>query len=397
MVANTATSRKWSWWGELGGAVGDLGITIPLAYALVVANGYPAPRIFLLWGLMYVATGLFYRVPVSVQPLKAMAVIAIAQGLDPALIGTAAFVYGLLFVVLAASGLIRHVRRLFSAALVRGVQLGIGLILAFKAFDLIREPRFMVGGETMPMLLNVGIVLAALALLSWGRRLTRIPPVLMLVVLGMVAGWLVGGRPPVALVSGAPLLWTLPRFDLLLDAFLLLILPQLPLTVGNAVIAADDSCHTCWPERSGRVTVVRLAGSIGLGNLVIGLAGGFPVCHGAGGIAAHARFGGLTGRTTVILGVAFVVVALVPGGTSLLFLIPLPLLCAMLLMVSWSMVRLVATLPRPGDYLVAVTVGATGLATRNLAVALAAGWLLQFIITLVMSLTQRRPKEDSHG
>ena len=145
-MTTSARRRTWSWWGELGGAVGDLGITIPLAYALVVANGFSAPRIFFLWGLAYIATGLFYRVPVSVQPLKAMAVIAIAAGLDPATIGTAAVAYGLLFVLLAASGLITRVRRLFSAALVRGIQLGIGLMLSVKALGLVLESRFVLGG-----------------------------------------------------------------------------------------------------------------------------------------------------------------------------------------------------------------------------------------------------------
>jgi MFS superfamily sulfate permease-like transporter len=396
-MTKSARRRTWSWWGELGGAVGDLGITIPLAYALVVANGFSAPRIFFLWGLAYIATGLFYRVPVSVQPLKAMAVIAIAAGLDPATIGTAAVAYGLLFVLLAASGLITRVRRLFSAALVRGIQLGIGLMLSVKALGLVLESRFVLGGAALPTWVSGVIVLAAVLLLARGQRLTRVPPVLLLVALGMVAGWLVGVRPPADLVTGAPVLWTVPRPDLLANAFVILILPQLPLTLGNAVIAAADSCHTCWPERSGRVSVSRLAASIGLGNLVIGLAGGFPVCHGAGGITAHARFGGRTGRTTVILGAVFVIVALIPRGTSLLFLIPLPLLGAMLLMVGWGMVRLVATLPGAGERSVAVVVGGVGLATRNLAIALAVGWLVQFVILRIRAAARDRAGEAPNG
>ena len=371
--------RIWTWGGELSGAVADLGITLPLAYALVVANGYPAERIFFLWGLAYVASGLFFRLPVSIQPLKAMAVIAIAQGMDLAILGTAAWAYGVLFVVLAWSGAITHIQGWFTPALVRGIQLGIGLMLGRKAVALFLENPLMFGRDDPRPL--AGLLLGAAVILAlWlGKRIVSRPVCFVLPVAIGVGAWLGGGESLPA--AGRLLQWTPPTWSLLLDAMMLLMLPQLPLTLGNAVIAADDTCHRCWPERSDRVSVKRLAGSIGLTNIVLGLLGGFPVCHGAGGIAAHARFGGRTGRTTVILGLALVVVAIVPGGPGLLFLIPLPVLAAMLLMVSWSLIRLAADLATPHEKVVAVAVGLVGLLTRNLALALAVGWLLQFGLT----------------
>jgi len=78
---------------ELSGAVGDLGTVLPLAFALVVFNGFPAARLFLLWGLAYVATGWYFKVPISVQPLKAMAVIAITAGFSPDTLATTAVMY----------------------------------------------------------------------------------------------------------------------------------------------------------------------------------------------------------------------------------------------------------------------------------------------------------------
>ena len=381
-VAPGRTRRDWTWGGELSGALADLGITLPLAYALVVTNGYPAGRIFFLWGLAYVAAGLFYRVPVSIQPLKAMAVIAIAGSVDLATLSTAAWAYGVLFLLLAWSGAITRIRGWFSPALVRGIQLGIGLMLGLKAVMLLLENPLMFGGDDPRPL--AGMVLGAAVILAlWqGKRLVSRPVLIVLPVAIALGAWLGGDNGPLP-AAGRLVQWTPPTWSLLLNALLLLMIPQLPLTLGNAVIAADDTCHRCWPERSGRVTVTRLAGSIGLSNLVLGLLGGFPVCHGAGGIAAHARFGGRTGRTTVVLGLALVAVALVPGGAGMLFMIPLPVLAGMLLLVSWNLVRMVADLATPRERAVAVTVGLVGLLTRNLAIALATGWVLQFVLQRV--------------
>jgi len=386
---NTVDPQRsnWSWWGEMSGAVGDLGLMVPLAFALVVTNGVPAPRLAFLWGAAYVVTGLFFRVPVSIQPLKAMAVIALATGYGLDMLTTAAFAYGVLFLVLAGTGLISRLKRLFTPGLVRGVQLGIGLMLARKAVDLLMGSSFFLTAEGAGGGLVVGACALSLVVLLVGGRLIRRPLALPMLVIGTAVGWLAGVRPDPLVAAGSPLQFTMPVWHLLPNAALLLMLPQLPLTLGNAVIAADDACHLYWRDRSQRVSVKRLAASIGFSNVVIGLAGGFPVCHGAGGIAAHARFGGRTGRTTVILGGAMMAVALIPGGTSALFMIPVPILGALLLVVSWEMVRLLGKLPRRRDLSIALITGVVAFATRNLAIALAAGWVFERLQSRALSST----------
>jgi sulfate permease, SulP family len=377
---------KWTWWGEMGGAVGDLGLMVPLAFALVATNGIPAPRLAFLWGAAYVVTGLFFRVPVSIQPLKAMAVIALATGYGADMLTTAAFGYGVFFVLLAATGLVTRLKRFFTPGLVRGVQLGIGLMLARKAIDLLLESPFFLTADGSGGALVVAACALALVVLLVGGRLARRPLALPMLVMGVAAGWLAGVRPDAAVAAGSPLEFTLPVWHLLPNAALLLMLPQLPLTLGNAVIAADDACHLYWRERSRRVSVKRLAASIGLSNIVIGLAGGFPVCHGAGGIAAHARFGGRTGRATVLMGSVMIGAALIPGGTSALFMIPVPILGALLLMVSWEMIRLLGTLPLRRDLAVALTTGVVAFVSRNLAIALVAGWALERVLFRISSI-----------
>ena len=56
---------------EISGSLGDLATFLPLAVGLIAVNGVNATSIFLSAGLLYIAAGLYYGVPVPVQPLKA--------------------------------------------------------------------------------------------------------------------------------------------------------------------------------------------------------------------------------------------------------------------------------------------------------------------------------------
>jgi MFS superfamily sulfate permease-like transporter len=95
--------------------------------------------------------------------------------------------------------------------------------------------------------------------------------------------------------------------DFVLGA-LFLALPQLPLTLGNAVIATAEENNRLFPDR--RLNENTLSTSTGILNLFGSAVGGVPMCHGAGGMAGHIRFGARTGGATVILGLILLVVAL---------------------------------------------------------------------------------------
>ncbi len=372
-IANQFNWREWS------GGAGDLGTLLPLGFALIVSNGFPAERIFLLWGLVYVITGWYYRVPVSVQPLKAMAVLAIASGFTVTQLATASFLYGILFMVLALSGLIDRLQRLFSQALIRGVQVGIGLILAGKVFDLVREQGLVLGYPESSLELNtlLLIILGILLILLQFRK--RKPVVLLLLVAGAAVMWVLGIRPDAAVVHGTAWQWTWPDVSFMLSAVTLLIVPQLPLTLGNAVYAAHDACHAFWGARAERVTPRRLAFSIGLSNTLIGLLGGFPICHGAGGIGAHKQFGARTGGATMLMGAMLVLVALIPGLSTYAFFIPVPLLGAMLLFDSFRMISFLHQMTYRREQIIALLVGVVSFLTRNLMLALLLGVVVERI------------------
>ncbi|MNC91396.1 hypothetical protein D3C83_76500 [compost metagenome] len=74
---------------------------------------------------------------------------------------------------------------------------------------------------------------------------------------------------------------------------LFLALPQVPLTLGNAIIAITEENNRLFPER--RVTEEKVAVSTGIMNLLGPIVGAVPMCHGAGGMAGHVRFGARTG------------------------------------------------------------------------------------------------------
>lgn len=367
---------------EWSGAIGDLGTTLPLAFALVMINGFPAARIFLLWGLVYLVTGWYYKVPVSVQPLKAMAVIAITAGFSAQTLSSAAFFYGILFIILSMTGLIGWLQQWFSKALVRGIQLGIGLMLARKALDLIMNNAVILGAEQGGFWLVGLLTLGTGLLLFVGRFILKKPVALLIIAVSVGLALIFGTRPPVAELGQAVAEFTLPLFGEFWNILILLMIPQLPLTLGNAVYAANDACHEFWPDQSKRVSPTKLGASIGLSDALIGLLGGFPVCHGAGGIAAHARFGGKTGGTTMIIGIVFILLALIDNFSAFLFLIPVPILGTLLFFDSWAMVALMKRLEQIPQYLVAALVGGLSFITHNLALALLAGLILERFLNI---------------
>ncbi len=361
---------------EWSGAVGDLGTLLPLAFALVIFNGFGISRLFLLWGAAYIISGWYFKVPVSVQPLKAMSVIAIGLGLSTEMLAGTAFFYGLLLIILSATGAIRWLQKWFSPALVKGIQLGIGLILIHKAIQLVFDKGFLLTGNDKSLIYSFVLLIVLLPIIGLLQVRQKLPVTLILIVISIIAVSIFY-NVEIPTVKSALVNFSLPHWGIIPDALILLIIPQLPLTLGNAMFAASDASHSFWPDRASKVTPSRLGLSIGIGDSIIGLLGGFPMCHGAGGIAAHNQFGGKTGGTTIIIGSILVLFALVSPLSGFLFLIPVPLLAAMLLFDSWRMILLIKKLAVNIEIIVALIVGIISFLTRNLSIALITGLIIE--------------------
>jgi hypothetical protein len=290
---------------EWAGAFGDLGTDFPLLVGLVLACGLNGGGVLAVAGLLQIATALVYRMPMPVEPLKAMAAIAIAQKLSPGVIAGAGLSIGLMMLFLTATGLLEALARAVPKTVVRGVQCGLGLQLA----SLAAREFLPAGGAAGWMLAAVS---AAIVIVLMGNE--RVPPALLVVGLGLAYA-LATGLNPGALAGGFG--FHLPAFAPPTSAetvsgFLLLAVPQLPLSLANSVLATRQVSSDLFPDRAPSVR--KIGFTYAAMNLLAPMFGGVPSCHGSGGMAGHYAFGARTGGSVLIYGAIFLILGLFFGG-----------------------------------------------------------------------------------
>ena len=308
---------------ETAGSLGDLGTFIPIAVGMVQIVGLDAASVLVFAGLMNLVTGLVFRIPIAVQPMKAIAALAIVGAMGPAEVCVAGMTVGLAVLVLAGTGLIDRMSRFVPTVVVRGLQ----ATVAFHLFLAAGRFALWVNGKTvLRSLWGVdGLLVVAGALLAvvlFRRRLTWVT--LGLVAAGFVAAG-IGGRlftEPVVVTLWRPT-WILSNLSSLRGVWLGG-LPQLPLTLLNSVLAIAVLATQLFPERQHRTTPAKIAVSVGLMNLVSCPFGGMPLCHGSGGLAGQYRFGARSGVSMVILGTAKLLVGLFMGTMALAWLHAFP-------------------------------------------------------------------------
>lgn len=272
---------------ELSGGLGDLGTFIPLVVSLVAVCGMDGGTILLFAGLFNILTGVLFNQPIPVQPMKAIAAVAIAEGLMPGEVAAAGFAAGAIVFFLGISGLITLVERLVPRPVVRGIQLGVGLKLAVKGLALVTATGWwQLDGRIVAIVVTLFILGTA--------RLKKIPVALIIFSGGLI---LLGieQRHIFSQLSwgwGGPQL-VIPTIEQWESGILKGTLPQIPLTLLNSVIAICALSHDYFPGKG--IKVKSMASSVGLMNLVGSFFGAMPVCHGSGGLAAQYRFGARTG------------------------------------------------------------------------------------------------------
>jgi SulP family sulfate permease len=359
---------------ELAGGLGDAGLFVPLAIALVAVNGLNATAVFAGAGLVYVATALYFRVPVPVQPLKAFAAAAIALQLDAGVIAAGALLMAAAMAALAATGLAGWLGERFPVVLVRGIQASVAFLLCKAAVELAERGNW----QGLPQVTDAaslaiaGLAFLALLLLS-GRG--RVPGTLLVLGAGALAGLVVAGGPPAAGLGPEPLELSLPDGGAFATALTALVIAQLPLTFGNSVVATADAERAYFGRRAERVRPNQLAASIGGANLLSGFFSGIPICHGAGGVTAHYKLGARTAGATASVGALYLVLALGFGASlpAVLKLVLPGALAGMLLYVAVQHGLLAARLERLPERVLAAAVGLVTLATGNLAIGFGFG------------------------
>ncbi|MCX5819237.1 MAG: putative sulfate/molybdate transporter [Deltaproteobacteria bacterium] len=285
---------------EWAGAFGDVGTLIPFVVAYITIVKVEPLGLLLMFGVALMASGFYYRTPLPIQPMKAIGAAAVAGGISPAALFGSGLTTGLFWLLAGATGAIRPISKLATKPVVRGIMLGLGL-------------SFMVDGvnrmRTAPVLAGIALVVTYLLLTN-----PKIPAMFILLVIGAVSAVIMDPQLMSELAK-IHIGFKLPVFSLsamtwndLVVGTLLFTLPQIPLTLGNAVIAIVAENNELFPDR--KVTEKKIAISQGIMNLVAPIFGGVPMCHGAGGMAGHVRFGAKTGGALVILGSILVLIAL---------------------------------------------------------------------------------------
>ena len=371
---------------ELAGSLGDLGTLLPLAVGMIMLNQMNATSVMVSVGLFYILAGLYFGVPVAVQPMKVIAAYAITSEMTQLQIVSSGLWMGALVLFLGATGLIGVIQRYTPKSAVRGVQLAVGVVLLMKGLELMigHDPNLAV---QMIGPINTGLLLGAaglgLTLLLLENK--KLPAALVLIVFGIAAGLLIG-KPldREAFAWGfhlpAPMPYGWPAWDDLVWVLPIVVLPQLPMTIGNAIISNTDLTHEYFPETAGRVTNRSVSISQGLANLVSFFLGGIPMCHGAGGVAAHYRFGARTTGSNLYIGGIFLVLALVFGENivSVLRLLPLSILGVLLAFAGLQLALMIEDLRDRKSLFVALFMLGLALAF-NLAVAFIAGIALAYV------------------
>jgi sulfate permease, SulP family len=354
---------------ELAGAVADVGVLVPIAVALIVSNGLSATAVLLPAGLLYIVAALTYGLPIPVQPLKAFGAIAIAKGLGADQIAAGALLMGIVFVLLGRMHLLDFAARAFPKALIRGVQLTVGLLFLKIAWGLVLDPPKSFSEHALPA--SWAVPLAAIGVIA-ALGLRKYPVSLVLVLAGAVAMIALGGRD----AEIGPSAITVSSLDwaTIGTAFTVLVLPQLPLSFANSCLATADAARVYFGENARAVRPGRLATSFGSANLLAGAIGGMPVCHGAGGLTAHVAFGARTGGAPLVMGISLLVLAIGFGAglAALLTAFPLPILAALLATAGLLHIGLLRDLRQPWAWALALAVGIVGFQV-HLALALGGG------------------------
>lgn len=293
---------------EIAGSLGDMGTFLPLLVGMAAQNGLDFGASLFFAGLFNLVTGFIFTIPMAVQPMKAIATVAITSKLPVSQILAAGITVSLIILVLGVTGLINDLNRAIPKSVVRGLQLALGLSLLMKGLQMVTGTHTWVATDSYVTAAIAALVVLALFFSS------RVPSALVL----FAAGLLLAIWHDPAVVRLVHLDWAFPHWTPLAwgdfaRAFPRAALPQIPLTTLNSVIAVCALSVVLFPERPASPR--RVAVSVGLMNLVAGWFGGMPMCHGAGGLAGQYRFGARTNGSILFLGGAKMVIAVLFGGS----------------------------------------------------------------------------------
>ena len=369
---------------ELAGSLGDLGTFVPIAVGMVTLAGFDAGTVLVTAGLVSIATGLMFRIPMAVQPMKAVCALAIAGVLTHDQTLMAGLATGVCVLLLGVTGLIRKLEIILPRVLICGLQLAVAWQL------LISGGRLSIGlGSTSGVISppNVCSMVVVFAIMLGAYRILH--ERLEWLALGfVVGGLLLAVYADPSLTTPSPIaLWHphvhLPTLKALSGAWIGGI-PQLPLTLLNSVFAVSVLAGDLFPGNRVRTTPTKIATSVGIMNLATCVLGGMPLCHGSGGLAGQYRMGARSGLSVIMLGTVKLVFGLCFGALALRWMkgFPPAILGLFLMMAGFSLADASRYKSIPGALLMAAIMLMAQWLTGSLALGFVVGCMVYWLMAI---------------
>ncbi|MFB6184888.1 MAG: putative sulfate/molybdate transporter [Haloarculaceae archaeon] len=304
--------------GEVTGAFGDSVTVLPIVVAATALTSLSLSHVLLGFAVFQIVWGVYYGLPVSVEPMKALAALVVAGSLSAAGLVAAGLLAGVVLLAVGTFDLLDRVESYLSAPVIRGVQLAVGLALVQTGVGLAVEN-----------LVLAGVAVAVVAVLALADRYRESALVVLLLgaVVALARTGLTPQVPAFSLVS-------LPPLSGLPVDVLQATVGQLAMTVGNAAVATSLLLSDYF---DADVSPDELARSMGLMNLLAVPLGAMPMCHGSGGVAGKYSFGARTAGSNLVLGVTYAVLAVVAAGVVAAF--PVAVLGVVLVLVGVQLGR----------------------------------------------------------
>ncbi|MEW8097478.1 MAG: putative sulfate/molybdate transporter [Candidatus Thiodiazotropha endolucinida] len=306
--------------GELSGAFADLGTFLPIVIAILTLHLMDPSGLFIGFGLFALAVAAIYRRPIPAQPMKAAAAVIIADNLTAGTIAVTGLLLGATVLLLTLTGLVSRIGKMIPQSVLTGIQLGIGLILAWAGARLILQE---------PM---IGLMSLVLLLLLLPTRFKPVAAILVILGSAIWSGIDRPGQTPEIAIGFYPPQWVSIDWSDAWTSAETILLPQLALTLTNAMIVTAAIARRLFEDQARPITPQQLGMSTGVLNLLLAPLGAFPMCHGAGGLVVQHRFGARTGLAPAIFGITCLSIGLLlgPNALQLLLLIPLAAVGALL-------------------------------------------------------------------
>jgi len=305
---------------ELAGAVGDYGTLFPIVLAVAVVTELHLGHILFFFAVWYIFTGLYYKKPVPVEPMKAIGAIVIAGEFTQGEIAASGIILGVLFIVLGFTKSMKFLSDKIPNSVIRGIQLGLALILLETSIDFVTED-FLISSVSIGIILTFFVV----------KQFKELPDVSSLVVLalGLGIGLTINGFPGITLPPIPSI--SLPNLSDAFTGFWSLSIPQAPLTITNSILATSVLMADLFRRKADPD---ELSKTVGLMNIISAPFGGFPMCHGSGGLAAQYRYGARTGGSNIMSGLILLIIALFFASPAFIGILPFAIFGALLVFVA---------------------------------------------------------------